>query len=224
MTKRSQASRTYRAPARDAAVARTRRALLEAGKRQFEERGWAGTTMPAVAADAGVSLKTLEAVFGTKPTLLGAVVDFAIRGDEHALPVARREAVRAMEAAPTAGAMLELHAAQVRRISERSAGIAWVVEQAAAVNADVGELWHRMTANRASGVRWATRTLRAKPDIDSTLRQVEIEATFWLALDWATYRSMTVGRGMSPRGFERWLRGYYRRMLLGGRLCRTPHR
>lgn len=41
-----------------------------------------------------------------------------------------------------------------------------------------------------------------------------IEAAFWLALDWATYRSMTAGRGKSSRGFESWLRGYYRRMLL----------
>jgi AcrR family transcriptional regulator len=170
--------------------------------------------MSAVAADAGVSLKTLEAAFGSKPALLGAVVDFSIRGDEHALPVARREAVRAMEAAPTAGAMLDLHAEQVRRIAERSAGIAWVVEQAAAGNPDVGGLWHRMTANRLSGVRWATRTLRTKPDLDRDLRPAEIEVAFWLALDWATYRSMTVGRGMSARGFESWLRGYYRRMLL----------
>src|SRR5579884_2533053 len=98
MTKRSQASRTYRAPARDAAAARTRRGLLEAGKRHFEERGWAGTTMAAVAADAGASLKTLEAVFGNKPALLAAVVDFSIRGDERPLPVAERDAVKAMEA------------------------------------------------------------------------------------------------------------------------------
>jgi hypothetical protein len=71
-----------------------------------------------------------------------------------------------------------------------------------------------MTANRLSGVRWATRTLRTKPDLDRDLRPAEIEVAFWLALDWATYRSMTVGRGMSARGFESWLRGYYRRMLL----------
>ncbi len=170
--------------------------------------------MPAVASDAGVSLKTLEAVFGSKPALLAAVVDFAIRGDEQARPLARREELGAMEAAPAAGAMLDLHAAQVRRIAERSAGIAWVVEQAAVGNGDVRDLWRRMTANRASGVRWATRTFRAKPDADRSLRRGEVEAAFWLALDWATYRSLTVGRGMSPPGFERWLRGYYRRMLL----------
>jgi hypothetical protein len=88
------------------------------------------------------------------------------------------------------------------------------VEQAAAGNGDVLALWRRMTANRASGVRWATRTFAGKPDADGGLRQGEIEDAFWLALDWATYRSMTAGRGMSRRGFERWIRGYYRRTLL----------
>jgi AcrR family transcriptional regulator len=170
--------------------------------------------MSAVAAEAGVSLKTLEAVFGSKPALLGAIVDFSIRGDDRALPVSRRETVRAMEAAPTAGAMLDLHALHVAHISARSAGIAWVVEQAAAGNDEVRELWRRMTANRVSGVRWATRTLRAKPDLDRDLRPGEIETAFWLALDWSTYRSMTVGRGIGPRAFESWLRNYYRRMLL----------
>jgi hypothetical protein len=119
-----------------------------------------------------------------------------------------------MEAAPTAGAMLDLHALHVAHISARSAGIAWVVEQAAAGNDEVRELWRRMTANRVSGVRWATRTLRAKPDLDRDLRPGEIETAFWLALDWSTYRSMTVGRGIGPRAFESWLRNYYRRMLL----------
>jgi AcrR family transcriptional regulator len=213
MTRKGQGSRIYDTPVRDAAAARTRRAALVAAKRLFEERGWAGTRVAAVAAEAGVSQKTVEAVFGTKAELLRAVVDFAVRGDEQPTPIAARPAVARMEAAATAKAMLDLHAVQVRRISERSAGVAWVVEQAAPGDDRVAEVWRRMNTNRRAGTRWAARTLLAKPDCDSRLRSRDVETTFWLALDWSTYRSLTTGRGLGPRGFERWLRDYYRRML-----------
>ena len=71
-----------------------------------------------------------------------------------------------------------------------------------------------MTANRLSGVRWATRTYIAKPGADRSIKRSEIENTFWLALEWGTFRSMTDQHGLTADQFERWLRGYYRRMLL----------
>jgi AcrR family transcriptional regulator len=213
MTRKGQGARTYDAPARAAAASRTRRAAVVAATQLFEERGWVGTTMASVAAEAAVSPKTLEAVFGTKAMLLRAAVDFAIRGDEGSTPIAGRQAVTAMEAAPTARAMLDLHAAQVRTISERSAGIAWAVEHAAPTDPGVADLWHTMTRNRRSGTRWAARTLLGKADAHPALRRADVEATFWLALDWSTYRSLTRGRRLTPAGFHRWLRTYYERML-----------
>jgi hypothetical protein len=71
-----------------------------------------------------------------------------------------------------------------------------------------------MTRNRRSGVKWAATTLLAKPDADPILEPADVEHTFWLALDWGTYRSMTDGSGLTATGFEIWLRAYYRRMLL----------
>jgi hypothetical protein len=37
---------------------------------------------------------------------------------------------------------------------------------------------------------------------------------FWIAIDPATYRSLTLGRGLNPSGFETWISGFYRNMLL----------
>jgi hypothetical protein len=36
-----------------------------------------------------------------------------------------------------------------------------------------------------------------------------VEATFWVALDWGTYRTLTAHAGLSAAGYEEWLRGYY---------------
>ena len=40
------------------------------------------------------------------------------------------------------------------------------------------------------------------------------EEVFWIALDPATYRSLTLGRGLSPSSYETWIRNFYERMLL----------
>jgi AcrR family transcriptional regulator len=206
-------TRSYHAPRREAAAARTRRRVLAAGKREFERSGWVGTTVGAVARRAAVSPKTVEALFGTKATLLEGVVDFAIRGDERPIPIDRRRLFAEMEAAPTAGRMLDLHAAQVRQISERAARIAWVVEHAAPADPDLRRLWRRMTKNRHTGVRWATDTLLSKPDAPTGLDAPHLSETFWLALDWGTYRTLTEHMQMDADGFQAWLRRYYRQTL-----------
>jgi AcrR family transcriptional regulator len=49
---------------------RTRTALLDAAERLFFERGWEGTSLGAVATDAGVTKQTLLRHFGSKDGLL----------------------------------------------------------------------------------------------------------------------------------------------------------
>ncbi len=205
--------RPYNSPRRAAAALRTRETIVQSAKEAFEQKGFSATTIPLVASAADVSPKTVEALFGTKAVLLRAVVDFAIRGDLLDIPVAQRAGGTRIETAPTAAAMLDLHASHVRTIVERTAGVAWAVEHAAAGDPDVADLWQKMTENRRSGVTWATDLLLAKPDADRSLKRNHVENTFWLALEWGTYRTMTDQHGCTPNQFERWLRSYYHHML-----------
>jgi AcrR family transcriptional regulator len=211
--KRPPRKRAYNAPARAAAAKRTRTAILEAAKRVFEAHGWAGATMRAIAADAGVSQKTVEALYGTKAGLLAETVTYAIRGDVEPVEMLQRPHILAMESVATAAEMLDLHAAHLRRVNERSAQIAFVVEQAARADADMRDLWGQMNHNRLVGVGWAARTLLAKPGTDH-LNAEEIEPAFLVAFDWGTYRVLTEVSGLTADGFEAWIRSYYRRMLL----------
>lgn len=204
--------RSYHAPSREAAAAETRGAIVAAAKRVFELRGWSGATMAAIAADADVSPKTVEAVFGTKAMLLKATVDYAIRGDVDSTPIRRRPVTTEMEAAPDAKTMLDLHAAHLRRANERAAPIAFVVEHAAQSDPRVAELWAEINRNREDGVQWAARTLLGKPGTDH-LDIGTVEKIFWVALDWGTYRLLTEHVGLDADGYEQWIADYYRRMF-----------
>lgn len=126
----------------------------------------------------------------------------------------QRETVARIERAATAARMLDLHAAHLRRINERSAQIAWVVEQAAAGNAAVEELWAEMNRNRSYAVHWATALLLDKPGRRPGLRRRDTECAFWVALDWGTYRTLTQHASLTAGEYERWLRSYYRLVFL----------
>jgi AcrR family transcriptional regulator len=210
MSTENKIPRPYAAPNRGAAAQRTRASIVDAAKRSFEDVGWAGTTIAAVARSAGVSPKTIESAFGTKAALLAAAFDYAMRGDIDPIPVAQRPLGVAVEQAHDAKTMLRRHARYLRAIHERSARIAWTVETAADADAGVAELWRRMTTNRESGVRWATETLRTKAGRNTRLSIREVEEVFWIACDWGVYRTLTGPAGLSPDEYEAWLRRYYR--------------
>jgi hypothetical protein len=70
-----------------------------------------------------------------------------------------------------------------------------------------------MNHNRAYAVRCATATLLAKPGRPRGLRKDRVAATFWIALDWGTYRNLTEQAQLTPDQFQQWLRWHYRSTL-----------
>ena len=74
--------------------------MLEAAGKLLAERGYAGTTIAAVAAEAGVAPETVYAAFRNKRTLVGELVRTAVRGDGSAPPTAAQADARAVAAAP----------------------------------------------------------------------------------------------------------------------------
>lgn len=80
----------YHSPLRAKQAAETRLAITKAAITLFGERGWAATTLPMVAAEAGTAVDTIYAAFGTKSGLLMAAIDLAIAGDDDPTPMVDR--------------------------------------------------------------------------------------------------------------------------------------
>jgi AcrR family transcriptional regulator len=72
----------YNSPLRARQAAETRRTIVEAAITLFGERGWAATTLPMVAAEAGTAVDTIYSSFGSKSGLLMAAIEIAIAGDD----------------------------------------------------------------------------------------------------------------------------------------------
>jgi AcrR family transcriptional regulator len=183
--------------------------------------------MRSIAKSAGVSPKTVEALFATKPALLEATLLAAFRGDaantdaddlavlrpEGVLEL-RAEARREIEEAPDAATMLQLHSALTLDINARAARICWAVETAVPSDERLAEIWARLTDAQIFGLRWSAEVLLGKPGVRADLTLREAEAAFLAGIDWNTYRTLTTKGGMTPAEVQAWLTRYYRRMLL----------
>ena len=71
---------------------------MQAAHRRVLAAGYASTTLAAVAREAGVSVDTAYAVFGSKRGLLVAVMDVNVGGDDEPLDVLDRELPQRMRA------------------------------------------------------------------------------------------------------------------------------
>lgn len=76
------AASRYHSPLRARQAAETRRAIIAAAIHLFRDKGWAATTLPMIAGEAGTAIDTIYSTFGSKSNLLIAAVDVAIVGDD----------------------------------------------------------------------------------------------------------------------------------------------
>ncbi len=198
------ARRPYRSSRREGQARRTRRRVIEAATAAFLERGWGGATVRAVAAAAGVSVPTVEALFGTKARLLKAAIDVAIAGDDEPVPVLDRPWATAARQARDAREFLVAVGEVVAAAQQRSAGLVLAVFEGAARDPDLADLAEQMTAQRAGTARWiVTGLVRLAPLRPGTSRAEAVD-TVWLLMEPALFDRVVRRRSWTPRRYARW--------------------
>src|SRR5690242_61694 len=132
--------RRYESPRRREQAEATRHAILDAAEALFGERGYAGTSVAEIAHAAGVALKTVYAVFGTKAEVLRALWNLRLRGDEEPVAVQDRPWVREVLEEPDARRRLALVARNARVVRDRTAALSGIVRQAAPSEPSIGDV------------------------------------------------------------------------------------
>ena len=215
MASAGRSRRAYHSPRRAGQARRTRQRIVAAARAEFLRSGYAGATIPAIAAAAGVSVPTVELVFGTKRELLKTVADIAIAGDDAPIPVSERDWVRRAQATSQAGELLEIVAAGgVRPISERAAGILAVVYQAAAADEQIAALARQFDQQRLIGARGIVNALAHRASLRTDISHATAADIMWLLMDPLVYQRLTTDRGWTPGDYQHWFTQSTRRLLL----------
>lgn len=206
--------RSYDSGSRKEAAQKTRGSILASARREFLERGYAGTTMAQIAVGAGVALDTVYATTGKKPMLFRLLVETAISGRDEAVPVEQRDYVRAMRAEPDAAKKLLLYAAALRVIQPRFAPLFRVLQTAASLNADLNEMWLEIAHRRAVNMRLLANELAATGQLREGLTVTEVADIIWSMNSPEFYLLLVEQRRWSALSFERWLGDAWIRLLL----------
>jgi AcrR family transcriptional regulator len=203
--------RPYRSPRRQQQAEETRGLVLEAAERLFEERGYAGTSIVAIAEQARVSPETVYGHFGTKRSLLGELMRRAVRGDE-AAPVPEQRGPRAIAASTDQREQLRIFVADIVPRLERAAPLLAVVAGASQSDAELGELLRTLHDDRLKNLRTLTRALAANGPL--RLNDQEAVETVWALTSPELHQLLRRLRGWSQRRYRAWLADSLTELLL----------
>jgi len=197
--------RTYASTLRAEQARATRRAIVDAAARLFVEHGYGGTTVDAIAEQAGVSRKTVFTSVGGKLEALKLARDWAIVGDDEPIPMLERPAIKAAYGEKDARKVLAGYAQNYVESAGRVAPIQHAIEAAKGLDEEVRALSDEGWAQRRFGMGKLAEQLGNLAAFRDGLT-VEIAGdVLWYYNDPETYYKFVIKRGWPVERFQTWL-------------------
>jgi AcrR family transcriptional regulator len=199
-------ARAYRSPLREHQAAATRLRVLEAAAERFGAHGYLGTTLRDIAGAAGVSPDTVQAQ-GSKAQLFLAAFDFALVGEDQALPLREHSAPELREAlaADTLEGVMRPGCKFLAEGNRRSAALWWAFVGAAAAEEQLAAAYaakmQAMRAESASGMR----LLISRGLIKEPASLQELADELWGIAHVAQYHLLVQQAGWSEERYLAWL-------------------
>jgi len=209
--------RGYVSAARTDQASKTRSRVIHAATRLFVEQGYATTTMRAIAGEAGVSLPTVELLFGTKPQLLHVVLDVAIAGDDDPVPVLSRAWAAEAQSKDDAVGFLSAVAQVLKEAQVRSAGVMLAAYEAAASDPDIGLLIADRELQRQRTASWIVDGILKHASLRAGLDRAAAVDTVWMLMDPVVFSRLTRHRGWSLERYAAWFADSIAQLLVAGR-------
>ena len=202
----------------------TRRRMVRAAYDLFSEHGYAGTTVAAVATQAGVAVPTIYYTFGTKAALLEEALGAAIVGfDLWRQPPTDPQIEEILpwhtwwhefESAPTSLDAFDIFLTHGVGILERAAPLVATLHGAAG-DPEAAEIVRVGEERRVEAYREAVRVIRSRPGgLRPGLTPAKATDILVVLFSADFYQSIRVGRGWSARRTEAFLRELLSAQLL----------
>jgi AcrR family transcriptional regulator len=177
----------------------TRRRILQSARLLFFRDGYAATTLKAVAAEAGVAVQTVYAVFGSKAAILSELRSLVV-----SLPEAD-DALRAAMRETTLEGRLAGFAHSIRRRWELAGDIVKVNEDAARADPEIRAGVESAQHRRQEGIRAFADALLRDRMVD--LHAAHAAAIMDALTMYDLYAQLVGVHGWSADVYERWLSG-----------------
>jgi len=216
MSENARPRRRYDGRSRREQAARTRARIVEAAHRVFLERGYAGATIPRIAAEGGVAVETIYRAAPGKQGLLAGAVETALAGgvDNADLPVEQRPGIRRVIEENDPVRKLQLYAATQPGVYGRAGALLRVLDEAETSVPELAQLRERYAARRLEGMRQLATQLAEQQSLRAELSPQQAADVLVTVCSRANYDSLVTERGWSPEDYRDWVADTLVRTLL----------
>ncbi|WP_218011011.1 TetR/AcrR family transcriptional regulator [Herbidospora mongoliensis] len=196
--------REYQSARRKEQAQQTRKAILDAAGKLFVDPGYAATPLTAIAAEAGVAIQTVYAVFGGKRQLLSELIDTTIAGDDQPVTLPDRPFVAEIRALADPRAKLVRYARHLAQTHARQADVMIALAGAATADPDAGAIWRKNVEDRRRGMSMFAAELATTGCLRPGCTVDGAADVLWLAMDVRNYDWLVRQRGWSSDQYQAW--------------------
>jgi AcrR family transcriptional regulator len=164
----------------------------------FTERGWTGTTLATVAAEAGTAVETVYSAFGSKSGLLIAAIDAAIVGDDGEEPLVERPEFSGLGVGKRS-VRLALAARIITRALDRAVPLMGALREASASDAAADSRLHTYETDRRAVIDAGLQLIRGSKAPETLVDSM------WALASPEVFTKLTRERGWPVERYERWL-------------------
>ncbi len=215
MPKQKSLKREYDSTRRQAQANETRRHILDAAHKLFIERGYAGATAEAIAAEAGVALQTIYAIFKNKRKILVSLMNVSSpTGTEDHLPMPERADARAVSQEPDQRRQLQMFAEVVAYNLDQVAVISKIMVDAAKIEVEIAKILQRLDKQRLEHMSIAVQQIAANGPFREGINLANAIDTVWTLTSPEVFLLLTRDRGWSKERYAAWLADTLVRALL----------
>jgi AcrR family transcriptional regulator len=197
--------RPYRSQLRAEQARRTRARIIEAARALFLERGFAATTIAAVAEQAGVAPETVYAIYRTKAGLLDGVVRSAVFRDGEPEDVLQAGWVKELLRLPDLSAQITALARHTAQTVALTSPIYATITAAGTGTGELHELQRQFRQLRFSAQAEVIAAIATDQTLRPGLTIEEATDTFSAIASPELHHILTTDRGWSHERYARWL-------------------
>jgi AcrR family transcriptional regulator len=198
-TQSNAGKRPYHSRVRQRQAEDTRQRIIAAARSLFASRGYAATTLEAIAEIADVSPKTLGAVFGSKRALLAEVIN------PEAFSAHVWQLIEEVRATEDPSRRLSLVAQITRQAYEPLVNELELLRTAGAVAPELTDLASLVEARRRQNQARLVASLHEQGVLRPGLSLQEAADVLWALTSYDLYRMLVVQQHWQPERYETWL-------------------
>jgi AcrR family transcriptional regulator len=182
-----------------------RRAVVDAARALFLERGYQATTIDAISDHSDVPAPTVYRLFSSKLGILEALLDVSIAGDDQELSLRERPRVAALFSEPDPEKLLDGFAKITVAINARSSDVYRILTSASGSDPAAAVLLADYQRRRDDGQGRIARSLARARALRPGLRERDAADLIHALLSPELYRLLVIDRRWPPQRYERWL-------------------